>query len=210
MGGVLFFVSHYDVRYGRPTAPTMSRLGSYFGTGKRHAEEEALISDDDERSAADVAGMQASSGPYYGAASDVATEEGHGEDDDVLRSEREIVRKLRESESGGIGYSMSSSSSSSSTARRRGGVDVKVWAVRSLAVVLAVAMIFVVSVSKPGRNAAADVGVAVGGPNSEPPPSTAGGWEHLQRPDGPHAPWPEHAAAATAAPPPPPPAGPPL
>ena len=53
-------------------------------------------------------------------------------------------------------------------------MDVKVWAVRSLAVVLAVAMIFVVSVSKPGRNAAADVGVAVGGPNSEPPPSTTG------------------------------------
>ena len=142
----------------------MSRHGGYFGTGRRRAEEETLISDEEgERSGADEAGMLSSSAPagssYYGAASDVSTD--YGEDQEV-RSDREIARKLREPESGGIW-------TSSSTSRRK-DVDAKVWAVRSLAVVLAVAMIFVVSVSKPGRNAA---DVAISGPNSEPsPPST--------------------------------------
>ena len=144
----------------------------YFGTGRRRGYEESLISDDDERSGADEAGhaMRLPSAPSSSSSSSSVPPQGYGsaasdfseysafEGESELLSDREITRKLR------VGGGRHNGSREDNDNR----IDVKIWAVRSLAVILAVSMIFVVSMQQ--SNLSSSESITSSGVNSESEP----------------------------------------
>ena len=142
----------------------------YFGTGRRRGYEESLISDDDERSGADEAGhgMRLPSAPSSSSSSSSVPPQGYGsaasdfseysafEGESELLSDREITRKLR------VGGGRHSSNRDDDNR-----IDVKIWAARSLAVILAVSMIFVVSMQQSKLSSSESI---TNGVNSESEP----------------------------------------
>ena len=154
---------------------TMKNTSRYFGTGRRRGFEESLISDDDERSGADEAGhaMRLPSAASSSSSSSSVPPQGYGsaaasdfseysayEGESELLSDREITRKLR------VGGRHSGSQE-----ENENRIDVKIWAVRSLAVILAVSMIFVVSMQQ--SNLTSSESITSNGVNSEAEPKVS-------------------------------------